>query len=379
MKYAFFLILLLPVVAQAYVSWRMWQLVPFALWGKVVMTVVLTLAFAAFFVAMMPQLDRLSLPVASACYEVGTSWVIVLLYMTMLFVVLDVLRWCHVVPTGALRGSWVATCVVVGLLVAVFAYGYAHYINKVRVSLALETPKPLSRPLRIVMTSDWHLGYHNRRAELARWIDMINAEAPDLVLVAGDIIDRSIRPLDDEDMAQEFHRLTAPVYACMGNHEYYCGEEHALRFYREAGIHLLRDSVAEVEDVVIVGRNDRSHGFNRPTIAELLQGVDVEKKYVVVLDHQPYALWQAEDAGVDIEFAGHTHHGQVWPATWITERLYECAYGEHRRGATRYYVSSGLGIWGGKFRIGSQSEYVVAELTTSFSSCPDQTRDGQPR
>ena len=42
--------------------------------------------------------------------------------------------------------------------------------------------------------------------------------------------------------------------------------------------------------------------------------------------------------------------------------MYECAWGEHQRGNTRYYVSSGIGIWGGKFRIGTQSEYLVVEL-----------------
>ena len=32
-------------------------------------------------------------------------------------------------------------------------------------------------------------------------------------------------------------------------------------------------------------------------------------------------------------------------------------------GGTRYYVSSGMGIWGGKFRIGTCSEYVVVTLS----------------
>jgi hypothetical protein len=36
--------------------------------------------------------------------------------------------------------------------------------------------------------------------------------------------------------------------------------------------------------------------------------------------------------------------------------------GSHQRGQTRYYVSSGLGIWGAKFRIGTQSEYIVAAI-----------------
>ena len=67
---------------------------------------------------------------------------------------------------------------------------------------------------------DLHLGYHNRRKELSRWVDIINAEHPDLILIGGDIIDISVRPLLEENMAAELRRLKAPVYACLGNHEY---------------------------------------------------------------------------------------------------------------------------------------------------------------
>ena len=38
-------------------------------------------------------------------------------------------------------------------------------------------------------------------------------------------------------------------------------------------------------------------------------------------------------------------------------------WGHHQRGATRYYVSSGIGIWGPKIRIGTRSEYLVLKIT----------------
>ena len=91
-------------------------------------------------------------------------------------------------------------------------------------------------------------------------------------------------------------------------------------------------------------------------------------KFCIVLDHQPYHLEQSERQRVDFQFSGHTHRGQVWPISWITDRLYECSFGSHQRGNTYYYVSSGIGIWGGKFRIGTRSEYVVATITDSYSS-----------
>lgn len=55
--------------------------------------------------------------------------------------------------------------------------------------------------------SNLHLGYHNRRKELARWVDIINSEHPDAVLIAGDVVDRSLRPLLAEDMAAELRRI----------------------------------------------------------------------------------------------------------------------------------------------------------------------------
>lgn len=53
----------------------------------------------------------------------------------------------------------------------------------------------------------------------------------------------------------------------------------------------------------------------------------------------------------------------VWFCTiFITDALYEKAYGPLQKGNTQYYISSGMGIWGGKFRIGTQSEYVVLTI-----------------
>jgi hypothetical protein len=244
---------------------------------------------------------------------------------------------------------------------AVFLYGRLHYNHKVRVPLELKSEKPLPQAYRIVMASDLHLGYHNGRRELARWVDMMNRERPDLILIAGDLIDISIRPLLEEDMAAELRRLEAPVYACLGNHEYYASEPRAQQFYEDAGIRLLRDETVVVDSaLVVIGRDDRTNPKRRG-LQSLMKEVD-RTKYTILLDHQPHILAEAERAGIDLQLSGHTHRGQVWPISWITDRMYECSWGLHRRGKTNYYVSSGLGIWGGRFRIGTQSEYLVVSI-----------------
>ncbi len=185
-------------------------------------------------------------------------------------------------------------------------------ISKTDKAISLE-----KKSTKIVLLSDLHLGYHNRRSDFRKWVDIINAEQPDLILIAGDIIDNSVRPLMEENVAEEFHRLKAPVYACLGNHEYYSNQPKARRFYREAGITLLQDSVAKIGNLCIIGRDDRTN-MQRKSLAMIME--EARKKgfisdlhhgkssdeFFILLDHQPYHLEEAEQNGIDFQFSGHT-------------------------------------------------------------------------
>lgn len=181
-----------------------------------------------------------------------------------------------------------------------------------REQIDIKTDKAISlekKSTKIVLLSDLHLGYHNRRSDFRKWVDMINAEQPDLILIAGDIIDNSVRPLMEENVAEEFHRFKAPIYACLGNHEYYSNQPKARRFYREAGITLLQDSVAMIGNLCIIGRDDRTN-MQRKSLAMIME--EARKKgfisdlhhgkssdeFLVLLDHQPYHLEEAEQTAL---------------------------------------------------------------------------------
>ena len=356
-------LLLLPVLGVSYVLWHVWVILPVGVVWRAVITGLGLLCFLTLFLDFAGQLEHLPMPIARLLYNIGTSTLIVIFYLAMIFIALDLGRLLHLVPRDWLYNNWTTTACIGLVMLSTFVYGRIHYNNKVRVALELQSSKPLPRDYKVLMASDLHLGYHNDRKELARWVDIMNSEQPDLILIAGDIIDVSIRPLIEEDMAAEFRRLKAPVYACLGNHEYYSGAPQAVRFYKESGIHLLVDKEAEaLPGLVVIGRNDRMYR-KRATLTELSRLAD-RNKYTILLDHQPFNLAESEQADFDFQLSGHTHYGQVWPLSWITNLMYECAWGSHQRGKTHYYVSSGLGIWGGRFRIGTQSEYVIATIHT---------------
>ncbi len=354
--------LLLPIAGVTYVGWHAWHILPFAACWRWTVVCLLVLCLLCLVPVMTGVAHSMPLSLASAAYEVGTSSIFVLLYMVMLFLLLDIGRLAHFVPSSFLHNSVAGSITVAAIIIGVFTYGYFNYKHKVRVPLELTTSKTLpKKDMTIVMASDLHLGYHNRVGELRRWVDLINAENPDLVLIAGDIIDISVLPVLKQDMASELRRIKAPVYASLGNHEYFSGMQAVRAFYKDAGIHLLIDSVASVDGLTIIGRDDRTNP-HRKTLKELAAQAD-GGSYTIVLDHQPYHLEEAEQAEMDFQFSGHTHRGQVWPISWITDAIYEQSCGPWQRGFTRYYVSSGLGIWGGMFRIGTRSEYVVATLS----------------
>lgn len=350
----------LPAIGLAYTLWHIWSLLPFGGPGRTAIVAVCLLAFLTVFLSFSRATDDMPLGLASACYETGNSAIFVLLYMVMAFMLLDAGRLLHIVPRHWLHANGYTSAALLAVMAATFTYGYINYRHKVRQPLELTTAKDIGRDMKVVMLSDLHIGYHNRRKELARWVDMINAEHADAVLIAGDLIDGSLRPLAEEGMDAELRRISAPVFACPGNHEYIGGIGRAADFMARAGITLLRDSVATAGGLCIIGRDDRSNPHRR-SIAELMRKAD-NAMFTIVLDHQPYHLERTERAGADFQLSGHTHHGQLWPISWITDAVYECAFGPWQRGRTRYYVSSGMGIWGGKFRIGTRSEYIVATI-----------------
>lgn len=357
MRAAFPVLLALSMGLAFYVCWHLWRITPGGWPLKCTVTGIFMLWMASEF-AGFKVMENIPLKAAIVWYEVGNTWLIAFLYLLLLFLLADLASLFHLLPKEFLKDSGPGLAAVAGTVTLLLSLGGIHYHHKYREELTITTGKPLEKPLTVVLASDLHLGYHNRKPELARWVDLINAEKPDLVLIGGDIIDRSIRPLEEGNYAPEFRRIQAPIYTVLGNHEFYSNVERAAQFFQEAGINLLKDSTARFKGLDIIGRNDRTAG-SRAALTALSEGLE---GFTIVLDHQPYHLEEAEEAGMDFQFSGHTHRGQVWPISWVTDALFEKSWGHHRRGNTQYYVSSGLGIWGPKIRIGTRSEYLVLKI-----------------
>lgn len=294
-------------------------------------------------------------------HQVGTGWMVFTLYMVLALLLFDVLRLFRLRVKG---NFWIAfTLTIVSL-----AYGYYHYKHPSVKEIELSIDKPLSSPLKIAAVSDIHLGYGTGKQQLDKYVRLINAQKPDLILIAGDLIDNDITPVKRERMEEELNRLHAPmgIYMVPGNHDYYCGITACKEFVRQTSIHFLQDSVVQLPNgIQLIGRDDR-HNRSRLPLSALSEQID-HSRPVILIDHQPNNLQETANCGIDLQFSGHTHHGQIWPLTWLTDRLFELSYGSRVIGQSHIYVSSGLSLWGPPFRIGTNSEVVVFQLTSNQS------------
>ena len=346
-----------------YVFYRIWNVMPTnGLFSKtVIIATAILLVFSIF--AGLAGGNVLPVPLVTFLYRLGTSWFFICLYLLMIFVLIDILRLTHLFPIEKyVFGNWFAFGVMASLITLVMTWGYFRYQDKERVELHITINKEmgLQTPLKIVAISDLHLGFAIGKNEFEQWIELINKENPDIVLIAGDIIDNNTKVLEKQNIAASFRKIKSKygVYAALGNHEYIGNISKSLDFLHRAGITVLQDSAALVDACFyVVGRDDRSNS-KRKTIEELTATLD-KSKPIFLIDHQPYHLEEAAKNEIDFQLSGHTHRGQVFPISLITDKMYEKSHGYIQKENTHIYVTSGLGIWGGKFRIGSRSEYVV--------------------
>ncbi len=224
------------------------------------------------------------------------------------------------------------------------------------------------KELRIGAVSDIHLGSIIRKRSIKNLSEILRKLEPDVVFLLGDIVDGEIGPVLRGDLLQYFTcpKCSDGLYAITGNHEFIGGADRTIPYIESKGIRILKDEVVTIEGgVQIVGRLDRDsrrfYGRERKPLSELLAGAD-HSKPIILLDHQPTDLSDADKNGIDLQLSGHTHNGQMWPLNHLTSKLYELSYGYKTRGSTHYIVSSGFGLWGPRVRSGSRSEVLLVNI-----------------
>lgn len=312
--------------------------------------------------------ESLPLSLAQLLSFLGYSYFIFIVYLFFAFLLVDIVlltnKMMHFIPHVPLFKAVAFGVITTGIVIAMGIGNYRFNHPKIA-QLKIEANKPKQqKSVKIVAVSDLHLGFSNGKKYAQKYVKLINEQEPDLLLIVGDMVDRTVKSLLQQSMQEDLKMIQSKdgVYAVLGNHEYFGeGVEQVRQFFEISAIHLLKDeNVLIREDFYVIGRDDRIN-HNRASLADLMGTLD-RAKPVILLDHQPFNLEEATNCQIDLQLSGHTHNGQFFPINWVIKKMYEKGYGYLKKNNTHIYVTSGLGIWGPQYRIGTQSELVVIEF-----------------
>ncbi|PKH81404.1 metallophosphoesterase [Psychrobacter sp. 4Bb] len=255
------------------------------------------------------------------------------------------------------------------LFLGLFIYSlYSAYAPVIR-ELSINIDKPLTKPLRITVASDLHIGRLFGVKAIDRLQQLMIRSGADMLLMPGDIMDDNTEAFNEYHMEQNLAELCSSlprgVYATLGNHDLYGHERPISEALQNAGIQLLNDEVLYIEHegqpVWLVGRFD-NHKRQRVATTDLLTQVDTSQP-VILLDHRPSDIDNHSQLPIDLQVSGHTHNGQIFPANFIVNAINRLGYGYEQIGKGHFVVSSGYGFWGIPFRLGSRSEIWLITLS----------------
>ncbi|MCL2829833.1 MAG: metallophosphoesterase [Betaproteobacteria bacterium] len=320
---------------------------------------------------------------------IGSLWISLALYSIILLFAVDVFRllnrsfhWLPQLNSGMPAVRYAVCAAIAAGALTISVIGWINTATPVvrEVELSLSTPPGSAlegRTLKIAALSDIHLGRMVSAGYFSGLIDLIEPQHPDLLLFLGDVLDDH-HGLDEKAMRAGLQRMNPPlgIWGILGNHEYISGEaEKSIGILERSGIRILRDQwAAPGGELLLVGRDDRSKerftGRTRAALPEILATVPegTRRLPMILLDHQPLHLEEAEAAGAALQLSGHTHGGQLFPINFIVSAIYENAHGHSQRGMTHYWVTSGAGTWGPRVRTAGRPEILLIKI--KFDALP---------
>jgi hypothetical protein len=245
-------------------------------------------------------------------------------------------------------------------------------VEVVPVSLVLPRLDAAFEGYRIAQISDIHADGWMTPGRVLSLVNLVNAEAPDLVTITGDFATYSRFRF----LIRHASRLVAPlrrlqatdgVVAVLGNHDHKTDARTVRRVLAASGVIELHNAVLTLrrggESLYLCGVDDLKEGT--PRLDRALEGLS-EEGAAVLLAHEPdFADESAATGRFDLQLSGHSHGGQVgvpllcYPFLPKLSRKYPT--GLYRVGDMFLYTNRGLGAHP-RFRFNCRPEITVFTL-----------------
>jgi predicted MPP superfamily phosphohydrolase len=295
-------------------------------------------------------------------YLIISSWMGIAIYLVQGFVLAWGFYYFAKKKKWSVKKPYLATTVL-SLTAIIIIYGLinAQLLQVKNIDIKIKDLPSEWQDKKILQLSDVHLGSISRVDYLDKIIKKAEEIKPDYIFITGDYLDGTCPRADKFITPLKELSAIAKVYFINGNHETYSRIGNLQEQLEAAGVTMLRDEIVIENGVQIVGldyTHDRENLANKNTIKQIDKQIPS-----ILLSHEPIYIDEAKEMAVDLHLAGHTHRGQIFPASFVTYLIYgPNHYGLNREGDYSQYTSSGTGTWGPPMRVFTESEMVVFRL-----------------
>jgi predicted MPP superfamily phosphohydrolase len=228
---------------------------------------------------------------------------------------------------------------------------------------------------KIALLADLHFGPYTGKREISAAVREVNALNADVVALLGDFVSESLLGSDKsgakkaEPCAELLSGLRSRLgsFAVLGNHDYNTDPEFVADALRAYGLHLLRNANHPVEEnggrLWLLGVNDVI--FHAAQLENVLAKVP-SSETKILLAHEPDFADESSRYGIDIQFSGHSHGGQIRcpglrPA-WLPPLARKYYDGYYRVNGLQLYTNRGIGTVGVPFRFMAPPEVTLVTL-----------------
>lgn len=284
-------------------------------------------------------------------------------FLSNLFIIIlfrDLLNW--VLPIQLISASS-SLLIILTSLIGVFI-GVTNASNKSAVrsiEIYFNNIPPNLDGFKILQISDLHVGPTIRKEFVLKVVEQINSKNADIIVFTGDAIDGMVEDLSSECEPLRLLKSKYGKFYCTGNHEYYWDAPGWIKKFESLGFITLQNETTSIQidkmTVSISGVNDPAAAIIKQPGPDFKSACPIQNAdFKLLLCHQPKFADEASKFGFDLQLSGHTHGGQFFPWTLVTNWIHKYNYGLHLVQAMKIYVSRGTGYWGPPVRLGSPSE-----------------------